>query len=63
MALDDFAHDSAHNSKKMQTTTESEQKIAEKAAAALRVLEQKNALDLAEALGLSKYLEAGHHGC
>lgn len=56
MPAAELAYDSGQHSKDIPSAMESERLIAEKAPAALRVLEQGNALDLAETLGLSNYL-------
>lgn len=56
MPAAELAYDSGQHSKDIPSAMESERLIVEKAPAALRVLEQGNALDLAETLGLSNYL-------
>ena len=55
MPVADLAVDSGQHSKDIPSAFVSEQIIEEKAPEALRYLERKNALDLAEALGLKNY--------
>lgn len=62
MPAADLAYDSGQHSKDIPSAMESERLIAKKAPAAIRVLEERNALDLAEALGLSNYLRNHYNG-
>lgn len=52
----ELTQDAGQHSKDIPSAMQSERLIASKAPAAIRVLEERNALDLAEALGLSNYL-------
>lgn len=56
MPAAELSYDSGQHSKDIPSAMESERIIAQKAPAAVRVLSEHNALDLAEALGLSNYL-------
>lgn len=63
MPAAELAYDSGQHSRDIPSAMESERIIAEKAPAALRALEQMDALDLAEALGLSNYMNGTDKPC
>lgn len=53
----DLAYESGQHSVEIPSVMESERKMAKHVPAALDVLTERNALDLAEALGLANYME------
>lgn len=59
MTKADLAYDSGQHSRDIPSATESERIIAENAPAAIRVLQNRNATDLYEALGLKNYIVKG----
>ena len=57
MPAADLAYDSGQHSQEIPSAMESERIIEEKAPAAIRTLQEYDATDLAEALGLSNYMK------
>lgn len=62
MSVADLAYDSGQHSKDIPSAQESERIISIQAPAAIRILENYDALDLVEALGLSNYTRRQQDG-